>query len=179
MLNTCQDRLDQKLQHYGIQNEHSDMRVHVCVQAKEAWCYPTSQGVVTMYSFPKASAYQGGIKTGVGHLVPVDKIPFVRLLRTDPQWFDVFPVDQDWFGESQKGNLAVEIVCKIISAFNFPYLPTGWKTVDDVKLQVEGQDIILGPSRVQVKCDWKGGRKPKGTGNLFLQVEECNPWGKH
>lgn len=171
--------LDVKLKHYGIQNERSDMRVHVCVESKEAWCYPTSQGVLVMHNYPTAVAYQDGIKTGVGHKVPVKAIPFIRLLKTEASWFDVFPSEQHWFGESQKGNLAVDIVCKIIVNFNFPYLPMGWKTVEDVDLQIKGQDIILGPSRVQVKCDWRGGRKPTGTGNLFLQVEECNPWGKY
>lgn len=176
-MQSCQ--LDTKLKHYGIHTENSDMRVHVCVNARQVWCYPTSQGVLTMYNFRTASAYQDGVKTGVGHLVPMSAIPHIRLLKTEPTWFEVFPEEQHWHGETQKGSLAVDLVCKIIANFNFPYLPMGWKTVDDVKLQVEGQDIILGPSRIQVKCDWRGGSKPKGTGNLFLQIEECNPWGKY
>lgn len=174
-------RLENKLSYYGIQNENSDTRVHVCVNAREVWCYPTDQGRLVMYNFPTKPAFdeESGEVTGRGHIVPPLAIPHCRLLRTDPSWFNVFPSDQKWFDTSQKGELAVQLVCNIIRNFDFPYLPMDWKVVEDVKLQVEGKDIILGPSRVQVKCDWKGGRRPKGTGNLFLQIGEINKYGKY
>jgi hypothetical protein len=50
--------------------------------------------------------------------------------------------------------------------------------VTDKRRQIQGKDLIVDEKwSIQVKCDWKAG--PKGTGNLFLQIAECNPEGAH
>jgi hypothetical protein len=50
------------------------------------------------------------------------------------------------------------------------------KIVEGRGLQIEGMDIIVNCKvKIQVKCDFTGGRKPLGSGNLFLQTAECNP----
>ena len=51
--------------------------------------------------------------------------------------------------------------------------------VPEVDMQLNGSDLeIMHAKSIQVKCDWNAGHKELGgTGNLFLQVEECNPLG--
>jgi hypothetical protein len=43
-------------------------------------------------------------------------------------------------------------------------------------VQILGTDILVfARKKVQVKCDYKAGDKPEGSGNLFLQRAERNP----
>ena len=53
--------------------------------------------------------------------------------------------------------------------------------VKEMDLQINGVDIVINMNtKIQVKCDYRGGPKAYGgTGNLYLQVRECNPFGKH
>jgi len=166
---------------YGIQNEKSDFRVHVCVQARQVWFYPTSCGVLSMYSCPLGKCRnRDGQVTGVGHLVPPRTISHAHLLKTDPSWFGVFSQNQFEEKESFKGSKAVELVKNIIYKGWFPFSVKGWDNVEDPTEQIAGADLlVLGDRRIQIKCDWRGGDKPHGTGNLFLQTKEINLEGHH
>lgn len=43
-------------------------------------------------------------------------------------------------------------------------------------VQIKGTDVVVFCNqRIQVKCDYKAGPKPEGTGNVFLQKSESNP----
>ena len=43
-------------------------------------------------------------------------------------------------------------------------------------VQIQGTDILVfSRKRVQVKCDYRCGDRPLGTGNVFLQRAERNP----
>lgn len=165
---------------YGIQNEKSDFRVHVCVKSRQVWFYPTSCGVLAMYDYPIGIKKNGnGIITGKGHLVPPRCIEHSRLLASDPRWFGSFSQWQFDDNESFKGSKAVELVKNVIKHGKFPFSVEGWNNVEDLNLQIEGVDLlVMGDRRVQVKCDWNGGDRP-GTGNLFLQIAELNLDGKH
>lgn len=165
---------------YGIQTENSDFRVHVCVKAKQVWYYPTSAGILAMFNYPLKDAYDSyGKHSGKGHLVPCRSIEGVKLLKSDPNWFSIFSKDQHHDDETGKGNKAVQVVRNIIYHGNFPFCVKDARSVDDIKLQIEGVDLlVLGDTKIQVKCDWKGGDWP-GTGKLYLQVAERNYHAKH
>lgn len=74
----------------------------------------------------------------------------------------------------------MRIVGQMLSGGHFP-LPVTPEIITSTKLQYEGLDIIIGlGARIQVKCDFAGGERALGgTGNLFIQTQECNPHRKH
>lgn len=78
---------------------------------------------------------------------------------------------------STKGLLATNIVVALLRR-NLIALPFSIDVTDDKALQISGTDILIHSKvRLQVKCDFNAGdRRLGGTGNLFLQTEECNPY---
>ena len=58
-------------------------------------------------------------------------------------------------------------------------LPINATIIDDKDIQIAGTDIIVcSHLKIQVKCDYRAGNKKhhrRVTGNLFLQIAECNP----
>jgi hypothetical protein len=78
---------------------------------------------------------------------------------------------------TEKGNKAIEIVMKLLKGGWFP-LSLFPQVITDMDMQIEGTDLIVrAERRIQVKCDYDGGPKTYGgTGNLFLQIAECNPF---
>jgi hypothetical protein len=87
---------------------------------------------------------------------------------------------------SQKGQIAVNVVLKMLKDKYIPF-PIIVEENTDAITQIKGTDIILVSQkiRVQVKHDsrasWeKGdGKYKRGTGNLYLQTQECNPWREY
>jgi hypothetical protein len=57
-------------------------------------------------------------------------------------------------------------------------IPIAINIDNDESMQIQGTDILINSYlRLQVKCDYDAGdRKYGGTGNIFLQTEECNPY---
>ena len=169
-----------QLVEYGIRTERSDYRAHVCFKVKHVYLFKTKCGVeaIDNKSYRVVGAWQRGIKTAEGHAVPLGdiehksiKIP-EELMRADP-------------GDTQdlnvKGRAAARIVYNMLTKGAVP-LPQIAKEIKEKDLQLDGCDIITISQelRVQVKCDYKGGdRHLGGTGNLFLQTKECNPFGIH
>jgi hypothetical protein len=45
-----------KLVDYGIQTEESDLRAHVCVNARQVYVYPTKKGVEVCYDVLKRTS---------------------------------------------------------------------------------------------------------------------------
>lgn len=171
----------QSLVDYGIHTEESDIRAHVCVIAGKTYVYQTRHGVSVCQSgkFPKKAGYQPGVEyaTAMGYLVPWDKIP--GIVPIPCKWL----IDEMGFNEtdstSLKGQKASRVVERLIRIGWFP-LPVVAEVATDVSIQHKGIDLIVsGKWRIQVKCDYKGGGdKSNGsrtTGNLYLQVAECNP----
>ena len=169
-----------ELVEYGIQNEDSDLRVHVCPTVRRMYIYSTSAGVAAIETgkYEKAAANTlvdgAWIKTAEGYLVPPDDIDGCVNV-TIPEWMAAhFSKDSS---TTRKGALATRLVQRFCKEGWFP-LPAGAIPVDDHRMQVSGIDLIIIGDRVkiQVKCDFRGGpRELGGTGNLFLQVAECNP----
>ena len=177
--------MNKKLVEYGIHNERSDLRAHVCVEAKKVYVYPTASGLAAIEKekFPVGNAYQSvngnKVKTGIGFLVPPRVIDGCRQVEVPDDWWWIqkfSPSDTT----TLKGKKAVWIIGALMKQGRFPF-PCKPEVIEDLDLQVNGLDIIVAMNtRVQVKCDYYGGpKKFGGTGNLFLQTHECNPLGKH
>jgi len=176
------------LHDYGIQNEGSDLRAHVCPVVRRVYVYPTAEGRKAALSgqWPRRPAYQRGVvgATAEGYLVPPFAIRRCVALevRAEAWTAATFSESED---TSTKGQNAVRFVAEMIRAGVFP-LPysVGNLDADPTRaMQISGDDIIvdLGANRVhiQVKCDFRGGDKALGgTGNLYLQVAERNPLKK-
>lgn len=166
-----------ELVEYGIQTEKSDIRAHVSVAARQVYVFPTKSAVSLCMSgkYKSAPAYQPGIDypTARGYIVPWRDIPNIVPLKADP-----FIAEQNFSKQdstSVKGQKAANVVEKMIRVgwFSLAVMPI---VSEDTNIQRDGIDIIVvGTWRIQVKCDYDAGEN--GTGNLFLQVAERNPFG--
>ena len=172
---------------YGIQNEQSDIRVHVCPLVQRVYVYPTAEGqrVVESGCWPKRPAYQPGVAgpTAEGYCVPPFAIRRCVAVTVRPEAWTVVDL-REGESTSEKGAKAVCLVNAMIynGILPLPYTAASLDADPSKALQIRGDDIIvqLGASSVhiQVKCDFKGGDRTRGgTGNLYLQVAERNPLG--
>jgi len=172
-----QPRLDAELFEYGIHTENSDVRAHVSVVNRTIYVFPTRHGIEAVRAKPreKKPAGQCGVEgpTGLGWIVPVDEIADLRRVRF--QSWEGWTQFRCGLSTSRKGALAVMCVIGAMKRGRFPF----WldATEDERQnVQILGTDILVFcRKKVQVKCDYHGGDKPAGTGNLFLQCAERNP----
>ena len=174
-------RVNTRLVPYGIYGEKSDLRAHVCVRAGVLYVYPTANGVRAASGalFREVQVTTGAIVTARGRLVPPERID--QCLRTDipPELLQRFAIAET-DSTTTKGRKATQIVAAMLEGGHFP-LVVDPSIVTATKLQYEGLDIVLGvTARIQVKCDYAGGETTLGgTGNLFIQTHECNPYQQH
>lgn len=166
---------------YGIQEELSDVRAHVCVVIQRVYVYPTQavRDLLNRIHFPKGKAFQNGQLTAEGYLVPPAKIPRIRQFELPDHYWHSCPIRQE-MSTSEKGRLAVRLVRMGLDDLRIT-LPIQPRVIDDLDLQIEGVDIIATlDARIQVKCDFDGGPKSLGgSGNLFIQTAEANPYSRH
>ncbi len=169
---------DNNLVEYGIHTEESDVRAHVSVVHKNIYVFQTEAGIeaIKKHTPREATATQPGVDglvTAEGWLVKLEWIEDLRVLKYHswPQW-GFFSPDMT---TSEKGDLAVRCVLDCIKIGRFPF----WIDADEEdreNVQIKGVDVVVFcDKKIQVKCDWRSGPKPQGTGNLFLQKAECNP----
>ena len=172
-----------KLVQYGIYEEVVDLRIHVGFLVGEVFIYEREKMLVGLDKYRVVSAYQSGIETARGHLVPVDGIVSVPI---PPDILENNKCNEKT-DEGTKGANALAVVqemlqSRVIQHAMPEYFKVSAEPVKDLKLQIEGRDIVLienFPS-MQVKCDYRAGSRSKGgTGNVFVQTHECNPFGKH
>lgn len=181
--------INTKLIDYGIQNESSDIRVHVCPNAQRVYVYPTIFGLQTIDDgdYPLVNGYQKGFDfaTAKGYLVPPFNIPKCASITMHPRvWTHMAFSLSDT--TTAKGQKATDLVLGMLKNGLLP-IPALGQEIKEFDIQVKGQDIIIKSSaitqddiRIQVKCDYRGGEKCfGGTGNLFLQIQECNPGQYH
>lgn len=168
---------------YGIQTEESDYRAHVCFAAGIVYVFPTKSGkdaaLSEEYPLRSASQRQLNYPTAQGYIVPPKKIencigveiPNDLLGSLCPERYD---------DETTKGDRAVRTF-QAMCMRGLVSLPLLASNVANREAQIQGKDIVITSDvSVQVKCDYFGGPKELGgTGNLFLQVRECNPFGMH
>jgi hypothetical protein len=172
-------RLNTELVAYGILEEKSDLRAHVGVVTRQVYVFPTPRMIELLGRdpdcYPERPVETNGIVTAKGKLVPVKDVPLLRTVNLPARI-----MDQAEFAEtdstSAKGTKAVRIVQWLLRNGYFPVRFRG-EEVADFDMQVNGFDIIVRSKlHIQVKCDWKAGPRPKGTGNIFIQTHECNPY---
>lgn len=167
-----------KLVDYGIHNEQSDLRAHVGVMAGKVYVYSTRKAVILLsqktYRLRDVVNMKLKIVTAQGYAVPVQDIAPAIVDAADLIGQQMFaPLDD----ESVKGNKAVAVVQSLLRRGRFP-LPANPLIVEDIDMQRSGLDVVVkGKWRIQVKCDYYCGNGVGCTGNLFLQVAECNPLG--
>jgi len=171
---------------YGIHNEQSDLRVHVCPQARSIYVYPTASGIAAIDPniHQKVKGYQDGIDypTAEGFLVPPMGIAQCILLQVRPSVWDTLSFSTA-DTTTVKGVKAVRLVVGMLKAGLFPLPGLPEENIDRL-IQINGTDITVEIMqrivRIQVKCDYPGGEKRfGGTGRLFLQIAEINPLGRH
>ena len=174
---------------HGIQTEDSDIRCHVApgtqnifvfqtaaAQAFIAKCIASRDDDRSALSFllPIRHAGQRGVRgvTAQGYAVPWDLIPGIRRLEWRTiDWWTWFSPDQS---PSEKGHHAVSVVQHLLQDGRFPLWCHPPSESTHPATQIAGTDLdVRGRWRIQVKCDYNAG--PGGTGNVFLQVAECNP----
>jgi hypothetical protein len=178
-----------QLVEHGIQNEHSCIRAHVCPIVQRVYVFPTQAAIelIGSGSYLAVPGYQKSIDvpTAMGYLVPPMDIPgCVALCVRDLAWEHMSFSDTDSL--FSKGRKATVFVLQMIKRGLFP-LPAFGEEISEQDLQVNGEDIVIHANTlchndiiVQVKCDFKGGEADLGgTGNLYLQIAECNPFGIH
>lgn len=162
---------------YGIQTESSDIRAHVSVVNRTIYVFQTKEGIAAIErdAPPLRGASQPGVagRTAEGWVVKVDSIADLRRVRFQswPRWQDF----REDLSTDAKGALAVQVVIEAMKRGRFPIW---FHALEDDRqyVQVKGTDILVFcRKRVQVKCDYKSGDAPLGTGNLFLQKAERNP----
>lgn len=166
---------------YGIQNEESDIRIHVSVKTRSIYVYRTKDGLaaINKRNYPVKPAYQGEILTAKGYLVPPEDIGGCLRIPIPPLTFykAKFPKVK-WSGStSSKGRSAVSVVKQMLKDKLIP-IKINITEVNDLDMQIKGIDITVKTEiKIQVKCDWSAGPKNLGgTGNLYLQIAESNPY---
>ena len=169
---------------YGIQNDKSDVRAHVGVLAKQVYVFKTKDGfeAIDPRRHRKRPAFTRGIRTAEGYCVPDGDIPSCMSI----------PIPNGIFAESrigtypekgrrsEKGQAAVFIVTEMLKRGLLP-LQLEITEIDDKTMQIRGEDVhVKANIKIQVKCDYRAGNgHPRCTGNLYLQIAECNPFGIH
>lgn len=163
---------------YGIGTEASDMRAHVCVLARRVYIFDTeaARQAIATGRFRRVGASTGAIKTAEGYLVPPTAIPGCKSIPIPADWLAIERTDST----TVKGDKAMAVVARLAEQFGLP-VPTKLQIVTSHREQIAGIDAVIEPPRrsLQVKCDFEGGNvEHGGTGNLFIQVAECNPYGR-
>jgi len=170
---------NQKMVDYGIQNEQSNFRLHVCYVASYVYIFPTKEGKKAVDSGvygTKNVSLDGRLTTAKGCLIPVSGIGGIHAVAMPPTIAQKYAIHQD-MTTSTKGFMAMQIALQMLKLGIVP-LPVQVDVSDDNAIQIAGTDILVNSElRIQVKCDLRGGEKRYGgTGNLFLQTHECNPY---
>jgi len=169
---------------HGIQNDESDFRVHVCVKARAFYVYSTRAiklMELSRYREAEASQKVPGTKdvvvTAKGRLVRWRDIPGCREFRIPPHYLTEYPISIDTDHEQKR--IASEAMVKKAIEERLFVLKTHITYVRDISAQIKGYDLRI-YTHVQVKCDFPGGNKDYGgTGNLFIQTAESNPFKRY
>lgn len=172
-----------KLFAYGIQNEESHLRAHVCPIVRRIYVFPTKNGLAVLSDGIETMGYQNGVlgATASGFRVKPFDIPKCVSLQINTTAWDNIKLDKNE-STSIKGQKAVRLVVAMIKAGVFP-LPLGCIVDANLKksIEIKGNDIFVWTVKdrinIQVKCDFPGGEKELGgTGFLYLQTAERNPF---
>jgi len=167
-----------RLVEYGIQNDKSDFHAHVGCIVRNVFVFKTAEAHALILSdrYPlKSVSLDGAIVTAQGYAVPLSHLR-AQTVVIPPTIWDKWAIHKN-DSTDIKGLRAVSIVRWLLTNGRIA-LPLKSQIVDDISLQIDGQDIVISNSlRMQVKCDFLAGeRNGGGSGNVFLQTKECNPY---
>lgn len=166
---------------YGIQNEESHFRAHVCYDAQRVYIFPTdvAKRLLETGKYELRKVMTKGIVTATGYPVPVSHIQGIQEILIPLDLVRKYRVESS-MATGLMGKLATLITAEMIRSGLIP-LPVQVDVTDDKSLQIDGTDIIVSSAlHIQVKLDRRGGdRRYGGTGNLFLQISECNPFRQY
>jgi len=168
------------LVNYGIQNENTDLRIHVSVSNKTIYVFRTSsgkkeveKGLSGAYPFRSVNSY--GQRTAEGYIVPIPSIEGISIIEIPQDIFENAHFEEvidKKNKEKEKGDKAVFVVVEMLKRDGLINIQLVPEKITDTDLQISGLDILVKTScRIQVKCDLRAGI----TGNLFLQTAEINP----
>lgn len=173
-----------QLVNYGIQTEQSDYRAHVGYKTQHLFVFSTASAKQVLqkeqrrYELKNVNSRDmrgNDICTAKGFPVPLSDIPSLQEIMIPPDVYKKHPIILS-DPTTIKGVQAVSIVVEMLKR-HLILLPIEVHEVTEKTLQIQGQDILVKANlRIQVKCDFSAGRKPEGSGNLFLQIAECNPF---
>ncbi len=174
-----------KLYDYGIYTEQSDIRAHVGPLAKTVYVYKTQEMInyidQNKETIPIKYASQQGWSqpTASGYTVPIADLSFIRKVQWYSYPWDTFPPRTA--STSERGAAAVHIVCELLRLGRFPLFFDGAEESTDRNIQISGTDIVVtGTHKIQVKCDYPAApREMGGYGNLYIQIQESNPFKMH
>jgi hypothetical protein len=171
---------------YGLCDEKSDQRIHVCFN--EGWVYnfrteaarqAICEAEVETMEYPAKFIYQKDVffPCALGLLVPVGEFPN-RDIQIPEDLAFFYNIDNE-DEESSKGEKAAKVAKVMLARGAIPN-DLDVEEIEDKDLQIEGNDVVIAmqQTRYQIKCDLRGGIHG-GTGNLFIQLFERNPKGKH
>jgi len=173
-----------RLIEYGImQEDRAIIRAHVAIGTGLVYIFSVgaAQDTLSRKPYREATAKQGQFITAKGKLVPPCDIADLVSIEIPAAW-RTRALAYEKQDEGKKGQVAVEIMKHILKSGLLPskFLTFVPQEITDEMLQVQGLDIIItATTKMQVKCDWRAGDKASGgTGNLYLQTHECNPYQK-
>ena len=163
------------LHNYGIQNEESDLRVHVSVCNATVYTFLPSAAMDAIKEHPEVEqrpAYQTGVNgaTAKGYPMPIKYIKGIKAMKIPEFIFmDANFLQSD--STSVKGQKATNVVKEMLKRNLIPFA-FNVEEVSDRTMQIQGTDILVSAKyRIQIKCDWRIGE----TGNVYLQTQERNP----
>lgn len=172
---------------YGIEEENSDHRVHVCGLFNIAYSFKSEE----MLEFINANTFKArdvssyGIVTAKGFLVPIKKASQVGVIKEHILPSYIWTPCNKESSEKNKGIWAVGVAKKSIEN-NIVTFDSSIQTkeINTLVEQINGKDILVVNNKisVQVKCDLRACYRhhhENGTGNLFIQTHECNPTKQH
>lgn len=178
---TQANALQHGLYEYGILQEQSAYRIHVCPQARRVYVYPTSEGVAAVKSgrYPSKPAFSSdGVVTALGVTVPPTALKSIREVEVE-EWLWRFLNLTKADSSSEKGRKAEKMVAYLAEQGRLP-LSMKVTRITDVDDQRDGVDAQMEcKHRVQIKCDLRGGVGPGCHNTLYLQTHERNYHHEH
>jgi len=170
-----------KLIKYGIEDEESDYRIHICYLEGYGYLFARENAIWQIKHFgydyvPVFSLLKDGSRciSAKGYKVPpmdIDKCQRIKI----PD--NISEKNHIWLKDSTtvKG-MQAEKIARSMYERGLIIVRTDLNEAN-VSEQIKGKDFISRSYALQVKCDYKGGLD--GTGFLYIQVEECNPYNAH
>ncbi|MBA7512964.1 hypothetical protein ES705_04973 [subsurface metagenome] len=170
-----------KLVPFGIENEESEYRIHICYLEGYGYLFARENAIWQIHHFPYDnmpvfSSLRDGSKyiSARGYKVPPMNIENCQRIKIPKDISDKNPI---WLRDSTtvKGMRAEKIARDMYERGLIIIRPDINEA--NVNEQIKGKNFISKSYALQVKCDYRGG--VDGTGFLYIQVEECNPYNAH